>query len=96
MTDAGNAPKLRDENLQIHKENLKIQKELAECRKALESSEFRLKAQSEKDGSIIRDLENTLRDCLEEITEIDKHILGMLCSFSLFLHICVFSYLLPF
>ena len=74
--DAGNAPRLREENLELHKENVKIQKELTESRKALEDSEARLKAQSEKDGSVIRDLENTLHDRLEEITEMDKSLFG--------------------
>ena len=58
---------------------MRIQKELAESQKTLENSEARLKAQSEKDGSVIGDLENTLRDCLEEITKMDKHLFGMLC-----------------
>ena len=79
--DAGNAPRLRDENLALHKENVKIQKELAESRKALEDFEARFKAQNDKDASVIRDLENTLRDRLEEIMEMDKHLFGkfLLC-----------------
>jgi len=76
--DAGNAPRLRDENLALHKENVKIQKEIDESRKALEDSEARFKTQSEKDSSVIRDLENTLHDRLEEITEMDKHLFGKL------------------
>ena len=77
--DAGNAPRLREENLQLHKENVKVQKELAKSRKALEEAEALLKALSEKDGSVIRDLENTLRDRLEEVAEMDKHLFGKLC-----------------
>ena len=50
--------------------------ELAESQKALESSEARLKAQSEKNEKITRDLQDTLRNHLEEIAEIDKYILG--------------------
>ena len=76
--DAGNAPRLRDENLALHKENVKIQKELTESRKALEDSEARLKTQSAKDSSALRDLENTLHARLEEITEMDKHLFGKL------------------
>ena len=77
MSDAGNAPKLRDKNLRLYKENLQIQKELDESRKSLEAFEAWLKAQGEKDASIIRDLESTLRVHLEEIAELDTHILGM-------------------
>ena len=51
---------------------MKIQKELDESRKALEACETRLESQGEKDGAAIRDLENTLRTHLEEITELDK------------------------
>jgi len=74
--DAGNAPRLRDENLALHKENVRIQKELNESRKALEDSEARFKDQSAKDSSAIKLLENTLRERLEEISEMDKHLFG--------------------
>ena len=43
--DAGNAPRLREENLFLHQENVKIQKLLEESRKALEDSEARSKAE---------------------------------------------------
>ena len=75
---------------------MKIQEELAESRKALEASEARLKAQSEKDDKTIRDLQDTLQSHLEEITELDKHILGTfgtlgkLCTFTAFLTCSVF------
>ena len=72
--DAGNAPKLREENLVLHKENVKIQKDLDECRKALENSEAQATTQKDKDAAIIRDLEAALRDRLEEIHEMDKHL----------------------
>ena len=55
---------------------MKIQKELDESRKTLEDSEARFRAQHEKDASIIRDMEATLRGRLEEVEEMDKHIFG--------------------
>ena len=91
--DAGNAPRLREENLALHKENMKIQKELDESRQTLEDSESRFKAQNEKDASIILDLENTLRDRLEEITEMDKNLFGKLLT--ILFHI-VHSFFLAF
>ena len=72
--DAGNAPKLREENLALHKENVRIQKELDECRKALENSKAQAAAQKDKDAFVIRDLEAALRNRLEEINEMDKHL----------------------
>ena len=76
VEEAGNAPRLREENLALHKENVKIQKELTESRKALEATEARLKAQHEKDASVIRDMEAALRDRLKEVEEMDKHLFG--------------------
>ena len=72
--NAGNAPKLREENLALHKENVKIQKELDECRKALEDSQAQAKIQKDKDSSAIEDHESSLRDRLKEIEEMDKHL----------------------
>ena len=72
--DADNAPKLREENLALHKENVRIQKELDECRKALEDSQARAKIQKDKDASAIKDLGTALRDRLKEVEEMDKHL----------------------
>ena len=72
--DAGNAPKLREENLALHKENVKIQKLLEEGRKALEDSQARAKIQEDKDASSIKHLETALRDRLKEVKEMYKHL----------------------
>ena len=90
MADAGNAPQLRTENLQLHQENMKIQKELDESRKALEDYETRIKSQGEKDGAAIRDLEHTLHTHLEEITKLDKYIISMLNYLLVFILMCTF------
>ena len=79
--DAGNAPRLRDENLALHKETEKIWKELDESRKTLEDFEARFKSQREKDSSAIRQLESDLRACQEEISEMDKHLFSKFYSF---------------
>ena len=74
--DAGNAPKLREENLALHKVNVEIQKELEACRKALEDSQSQAKIQKDKDASAIKDLETALRYRLTEIEEMDTHLFG--------------------
>ena len=90
--DAGNAPQLREENMFLHQENMKIQKLLEESRKALEDSEARSKVQKDKDASFIKDLEAVLRDRLEEVKEMDKHLLCKLSMHSLFcIHSSAFS-----
>ena len=61
--DAGNSPRIRDENLALHKENEKIWKELEEARKTLEDSKAEFHSKSQKDSSTIRKLEDDLRLC---------------------------------
>ena len=84
--DAGNTPKLREENLALHKENVKLQKDLDACRKALEDSQAQATAQKNKDAAAIRNIEAALRARQEEVDEMDKHLFGKFRMHSPFLY----------
>src|SRR5664279_5451964 len=81
VANGGNAQQLREENLTLYKEKEKALQDLKAFQKALRDSDAKAKAQAEKDAQTIKELQDSLNLRLDEITALDRHILGALLAF---------------
>src|SRR5664279_772297 len=86
VANGGNTQQLREENLTLFKENEKTLQDLKACQRVLRDSDAKAKAQAEKYAQTIKELQDSLNLRLDEITVLDRHILGeSLSSFPPFL-----------
>ena len=86
VANGGNAQQLREENLTLYKEHEKTLQDLKACQRALRDAEAKAKEQAERNAQTIKELQDSLNLRLDEITALDRHILGeLLASFPPFL-----------
>ena len=76
VANGGNAQQLREENLTLYKEKEKALQDLKASQRALRDAEAKAKEQAEKNAQTIAELQDSLNLRLDEITALDKHILG--------------------